>query len=133
MKTANLALLCLFLLSPVIGVQAEVYETTDEEGNTVFTDVPPTDDSRPLELESPNIADSVEVRPPEPAAEPPKEQPVQARENPESPPVYVDGDDDLREELYEERGRRELNERLPGAERPAARPAPRPAPHPGRR
>jgi hypothetical protein len=47
------------------GALAEIYETTDSEGNKVFTDTPPSSDAKVVDLPEANIADSVE-----PAAQP---------------------------------------------------------------
>lgn len=135
MKRTTLGLLCLLLPLSAVMAQAQVYETTDEDGNASFSDVPQTDDSKPIELESSNIADSVEVRPPEPDEAPTAEKPAQPRRAEETPPGYVDGNDDLLEDDYEERRRRKLKEHVSGRERPVTRPAPvhRPAPHAGPR
>jgi hypothetical protein len=47
------------------GALAEIYETTDSEGNKVFTDTPPSSDAKVVDLPEANIAESVE-----PAAQP---------------------------------------------------------------
>ena len=140
MKISHLALF-LVLLPPLTGeAQQQVYQTTDEQGNTVFADSPPTEDAKPVQLGSPNIADSVEVRPREPTAAP------RANPAPVEPPrdtsVYVGGNGDLREDTYEAHRKRELRDRAtdregPAEKRPAAKPTPRPLPAtrpaPGRR
>ena len=130
MKTSYLVLsLSLFL--PLVGeAQEQVYKTTDAQGNTVFTDSPPTEEAERVELGSPNIADSVEVRPYETAA-PPRENPSTAvAESPQAAPVYIGGDDDLRGDVSEERRKRELHDRATDGEKPAHLPANRPAPRP---
>jgi hypothetical protein len=130
MKAITLTLGSLLLLSPVLVVQGQVYETTDEEGNTVFTDVPPGEEAKPLNVDPTNIADSVKVRPPDPE-EPPQERPAPVNTQQPESTVIIGGDDDIREEVHEERRRRELRERLPGPDGAADRPVtgqPRPAP-----
>lgn len=130
MKRLTQYLSTLLLMAAVFGAVAQVYETTDEEGNTVFTDVPPSEGAKPLNVDSTNIADSVEVRPPAPE-EPPRERPAPASAPEPDSTVIIGDNDDLREDLYEERRRRELRERLPGPDGPVDRPAtgqPRPAP-----
>ena len=69
MKIYLCALSLTLLLTPAVIAQ-QVYETTDEQGNTEFTDSPPTEEAKPVDLETPNIADSVEVRPHESAPAP---------------------------------------------------------------
>lgn len=44
-------LLAVALLATGPAVAAEIYRTTDEDGNVVFTDDPPSDDAEPVELE----------------------------------------------------------------------------------
>jgi hypothetical protein len=118
-----------------LGVEAQqqIYETTDEQGNRVFTDAPPTEEAKPVELGTSNIADSVEVRPHEPTPVP-RKNPAPAGELSQETPVSIGGDDDLREDYYEARRKRELGEHvtdgkntpehLPAAKpRPAVRPA----------
>jgi hypothetical protein len=74
------------LLFPVMlglscTLQAQVYKSTDADGNVIFSDTP-TADSEEVEIPEPNLADPVEVPeyvpPPEPppkAAEPQKREP----------------------------------------------------------
>ena len=136
MKISYLALPLSLILPLVVHAQEQVYKTTDAQGNTEFTDSPPTEGAQPVELGSPNIADSVEVRPQESAAAPGKNPLPAAAEAPQGTPVYIGGDDDPRKEVYEERRKRELRERatdgantpehLPAA-KPHSRPVARPA------
>jgi len=130
MKTSYLALsLSLFL--PLVGeAQGQIYKTTDAQGNTVFTDSPPTEEAERVELGSPNIADSVEVRTHETAAAPRENPSPAAAESPQETPVYIGGDDDLSEDVSEERRKRELRDRATDGEKPAHLPANRPAPRP---
>jgi hypothetical protein len=68
-------LLLLGLLLPW-AVSAQIYRTTDEQGNVVFTDKPPatSTSSEPVELPPTNTTPATEVRPrPKPAA--PAEEP----------------------------------------------------------
>jgi hypothetical protein len=51
------------------GAWGQIYKTTDEEGNTVFTDIPPSEKSEVVDLPAANIADSVEPAP-RPAPQP---------------------------------------------------------------
>ena len=139
MKISYLAL-SLSLLLPLVGeAQDQVYKTTDAEGNTEFTDSPPTEDAQTVELGSPNISDSVEVQPHETAAAPRKNS-APAGEPLENPVVYIGGNDDVRDDVYEERRKRELRDRATDGVNtpehlPAHKPAARPAVHPshGRR
>jgi hypothetical protein len=136
MKISYLAL-SLSLVLPLVGeAQEQVYKTTDAQGNTEFTDFPPTEEAQRVELGSTNIADSVEARPHETAAAPRENPGPAAAKSPQETPVYIGDDDDLNEDVYEERRKRELRDRatdgvntpahLP-ANKPAARPAVRPA------
>ena len=118
MKISHLVLFIPLLLPLTVEAQEQIYKTTDKQGNTVFTDVPPTDKANPVQLESPNIADSVEVRPHEPTLAP-RENPVSAAEPPQDTPVYVGGDDDPREDVYENQRKRELREHANGGKNTA--------------
>jgi len=61
MKHVMLQVACTLLLAGT-SAWAEVYETTDSDGNKVFTDTP-TGASKIVELQKPNIADGVETSP----------------------------------------------------------------------
>lgn len=111
-------------LGSTMTAQAQVYETTDAQGNTVFTDVPPTEDAKIVDVDTTNIADSVEVRPPEPKA-PPAETPSR-NIAPPTEVTTIDEDDDLRDDLYENRRREEVRDRLPNTDRPVVKPRPHP-------
>jgi hypothetical protein len=133
MKLPLLALFA-FLLLPLTGeAQQQIYKTTDEKGNTVFTDSPPTEEAKPVQLGSPNIADSVEVRPHQltPTAQ---VRPSVTEESPQDMPMSIGGNDDPRDDVYEAHRKRELRERATDGEhtpehlpatkpRPAVRPA----------
>ena len=128
MKTSYLALSLSLLLSVVGEAQEHVYKTTDAQGNTEFTDSPPTEEAQPVELGSPNIADSVEVRPHETAAAPRENPGPAAAESPQETPVYIGADDDLRKDVSEERRKRELRDRATDGNTPAHLPATKPRP-----
>jgi hypothetical protein len=76
------------LLFPVIlglscTLQAQVYKSTDADGNVIFSDSP-TADSEEVEISEPNLADPVDVPeyvpPPEPQPQPKAAEPIN-REN----------------------------------------------------
>ncbi|MFT4613528.1 MAG: hypothetical protein ACI9NT_000668 [Bacteroidia bacterium] len=134
MKLSLLALYVL-LLTPLTGAaQQQIYKTTDEQGNTVFTNLPPTDEATPVPLQSPNIADSVKVRPHQPTAfAPARANPSPAEERAEDEPVYIGVDDNRRKDVIDPRKRRELRDRVTDGEHtpehsPTTRPAARPLP-----
>ena len=80
-KLTGPTLLIVLLSGPTWG---EIYKTTDEEGNTVFTDVPPTEQSELVDLPDANIADSVEPAPrSEAEASPPSQKSVGASPQPD--------------------------------------------------
>jgi hypothetical protein len=63
-----------FLIFPVLlgaglVAKAQVYQSTDEEGNVSFSDQP-TPESKEVVVPEPNVGDSVEVPPPAPEPEP---------------------------------------------------------------
>jgi hypothetical protein len=133
MKIFYFALSISLFLPLGVEAQQQIYETTDEQGNRVFTDAPPTEEAKPVELGTSNIADSVEVRPPEPTPVP-RKNPAPDGELHQDTPAYIGGDDDLREDVYEAHRKNELRDRatdgnntpehLPTAKpRPAVRPA----------
>ena len=120
MKLSYLALVVILVASLESVAQQKVYKTTDAEGNSVFTDVPPKEGAEIVPLQSPNIAESVEVRPlPEPAAE---SRPAAKPQPQGEPTTYHGGNDDLREDLYEERRKRELHDRAREADGPPEQP-----------
>jgi len=57
------------LLSISLMAQAQVYQSTDEEGNVSFSDQP-TPDSKQIVVPETNVGDSVDVPPPAPKPEP---------------------------------------------------------------
>jgi len=57
------------LLSISFMAQAQVYQSTDEEGNVSFSDQP-TPDSEQIVVPATNVGDSVDVPPPAPKPEP---------------------------------------------------------------
>jgi len=118
------------------GALAQVYQSRDAEGNVVFSDTP-TADSKEIDIQNTNTADSVDVPPPTPRDEtPPKRAPTEAA--PEEGPTYIGGNDNVREDVYSKRRQEELRDRVDGPvakpEQPVAKPpAAKPRPSPGRR
>ena len=82
------ALLCISLTA-----QAQVYESTGEDGSVTYSDQP-TPDSQEIVVPETNVGDSVEVPPPAPEPEPEPE--VVVEEIPEAPQgeLYVKDNDD---------------------------------------
>lgn len=65
--------------------QAQVYRSTDAEGNVTFSDQP-TPESEAVDVPTPNLGDSIEIPPPAPVVEPKPEVVV------EEPPTAVEGE-----------------------------------------
>lgn len=152
MRTKLIARTLLILLLSSAAF-AEIYETTDEQGNTVFTDTP-SREAEVVDLPEANIADSVEPAP-RPAAEAapprsPSSTKQQATDNDageeDEDNVYIIGDN--YDERLEEKAARERRQEVLEGERPHevldadpprdireadrvdhARPAPHRAPH----
>ena len=85
-------LLCPLLLCLSCSAFAQVYQSTDDEGNVTFSDTP-TEGSKAVEVEETNVADPVEVpanTSPAPAPEP---RVIKTERAPEAP-VVRDYDDD---------------------------------------
>jgi len=138
---------CLAYLLLVTGpVIAEIYETKDAQGNTVFTDQPTADAER-VELKESNVADSVEPRP-YVAPEKPHRQPHTTQPAPDTTGTEMRDDaarDEEREEWLEqeiaedgygrgvERGVERAAERREGDGPVHARPLPARHPHTGLR
>jgi hypothetical protein len=59
----------LLSISLMAQAQAQVYQSTDEEGNVSFSDQP-TPDSKEIVVPETNVGDSVDVPPPAPEPEP---------------------------------------------------------------
>ena len=67
LKTLSTCLLALALNS---AAWAEIYETTDAQGNPVFTDSPPSPNAEVIDLQQTNIIDAPAPEPePEPRGE----------------------------------------------------------------
>lgn len=66
---ASSVLLFSALLSISITAQAQVYQSTGEDGSVTFSDQP-TPDSKEVIVPETNVGDSVEVPPPAPEPEP---------------------------------------------------------------
>lgn len=77
----------LFALGFSLVAAAQVYQSTDEQGNPEFSDTP-TPGSEVVEVPEPNVGDAVEVPPP-----PPPPEPVERPEIvPDREPTDVDGE-----------------------------------------
>jgi hypothetical protein len=88
----NLRTLLLLLLMGLNGnAFAQVYQSTDSEGNTSFSDTPSAG-SNEIEVPETNVGDSVKV--PEPSAEPEPAPKPEVVEQPAPPPEAVEGDYD---------------------------------------
>ena len=85
----------LLLLSALVvaapGFATEVYQSTDEKGNPVFSDVP-TEGSEAIQIQQPNVGDSVEVPPPSPEPDPAPE--PKAEPQPEPQVIVIEDKDD---------------------------------------
>jgi hypothetical protein len=69
-KTYFLTLTVLFLALAAMPLTAEVYKVIDEDGNVTFTDRPPGDGSKPMELQPISVVEApVYELKPKPAAE----------------------------------------------------------------
>lgn len=86
-------LLSTLLLCQSYTAFAQVYQSTDEEGNVTFSDTPSAD-SKAVEVEPTNVADPVEV--PANTAPPPEPEPrvIKTERAPEAPVVRDYDDDD---------------------------------------
>jgi hypothetical protein len=105
MKTLETISTCLLALALHNTAWAEIYEIKDAEGNTEFTDAPPEDNAKEIDLQQTNIVDappSVPQSAPqlEGGAVEPAATPTHA-----SQPVVVEGGND--NEVYEEYLRKE--------------------------
>ena len=82
-------LFLLFILSSSFTAFAQVYESTDAEGNKSFSDTP-SSGSQEIVIPETNTGDAVKVPEPKPEPEPaPKPEVV---EQPATPPEAVEGD-----------------------------------------
>ena len=79
------AILFSFLLATSNTAFAQVYQSTDADGNTVFGDTP-TPNSQEIQIPETNVGDAVEVPKPEPKPEPEPEVIV------EEEPDYLTGE-----------------------------------------
>jgi hypothetical protein len=55
LRTIGILALLMTMLVAASDVQARIYKTVDEDGNVVFTDVPPKDHSKAIEIEAGNF------------------------------------------------------------------------------
>ena len=81
-------------------LQAQVYKSTDADGNVIFSDTP-TADSEEVEIPEPNLSDPVEV----PEYVPPPEPPPKAAQ-----PINRDNELELVGESYEYNRKRDRHE-----------------------
>ena len=81
------------LLSISLMAQAQVYQSTDEEGNVSFSDQP-TPESKQIVVPETNVGDSVDVPPPAPEPAPAPE--IVTDDIPAAPQgeIYIEEDDD---------------------------------------
>ncbi len=61
-KTVFLILMASYLVSAATVVSAEVYKTVDENGNVVFTDRPPEDGTKPIDLPPLSVIETPEYQ-----------------------------------------------------------------------
>ncbi len=90
-----------FLLATSNTAFAQVYQSTDAEGNTVFSDTP-TPDSQEIQIPEINVGDAVEVPKPEPKPESEPEVIVIVEEEPD----YLTGEISVKERDNNKRRRR---------------------------
>jgi hypothetical protein len=104
MKFPITSLACGLALVLSAAVQAEIYESTDSQGNPVFTDTP-TPGAEKVDLPQGNIADSVDMPPPASKAVASPSQPPSA-EDPDNVVVIHDSRSERPEDELSE-GRRD--------------------------
>ena len=111
-----LSLLACLALLLTNGAWAEIYETTDSEGNKVFTDTP-TEQAEVVDLPEANIADSVKpTSRMEVESAPARNQPQATTQQPKDDGVYIIGD--TRNERLEEEIARERRKEVLEGEKP---------------
>lgn len=91
---------CLLALALHSAAWAEIYETTDAQGNPAFTDSPPNPNAEVVDLPQTNISDAPTPQPQEEAA-PPAAVEEEAPEQ-ENRTVIVHDSNDNQDELYDE-------------------------------
>ncbi len=150
MKVSQTILACAMTLAFSQAALAEIYESKDAEGNTVFTDTPATEEAKPVELAPTNIAEPPEEMP-KPAEAPAAAPAPQAPAPAEGGDVVIIGGNDELDERVERRIIEQRRDEIPTAEPlhgaggtenmsathrsvpdPAARPAPQHKSHGGR-
>ncbi len=72
MRIVRTALLIL-LLGALPAAAQDIYKSVDEDGNVIYTDQPPTPQSKPMDLPPLTVADPFEVPPPLVAGDQPEE------------------------------------------------------------
>jgi hypothetical protein len=94
---------CLVALALHSTAWAQVYETTDAEGNPEFTDAPPTENAEVIDLQQTNVADAPQSEPQD-EAQPDTVETEQAPQQ-ENTTVNVnvnDGNDDYDDGAYDD-------------------------------
>ena len=109
----------LLIAVTTVSAWAEIYETTDEQGNKVFTDAP-SGEAQVVDLPEANIADSVEPAPrPTPEKTPSASHPggqSGGQQNVDDDGVYIIGD--ANNDRIEEKVARERRQEVLEGERP---------------
>ena len=81
------------LLGLAFPLSAQVYQSTDEDGNVSFSDQP-SSGSKAVDIPETNVGDSVDVPPPAPEPEAPPEPEVVEQKAPEGELVGIEKHDD---------------------------------------
>lgn len=120
----HLTIMVWLLVTPLLtAAQSTIYQSTDAQGNPVFSGVP-TADSEEVKLQPTNTADAVEVPPPAP--ETPEPQPLQETVQQETETtVIVSGSNDDWDGIYDDTARERLRDRAEaGGDSPQVNPLP---------
>jgi len=106
---------CLLALALHNAAWAEIYETKDAEGNTVFTDSPPSSNAVEIDLQQTNIADAPPPGQPQQPAQPQQSAPEQAPMQEGNTVIIHDNPEDQLEDGYwrRERGLEAANPETP--------------------
>jgi hypothetical protein len=102
MKFPITSLACGLALVLSAAVQAQIYESTDSQGNPVFTDTP-TSGAEKVDVPQENIGDSVDIPPPAPNAAARPSQPHSAEEPDKAVVIHDSRNEQLEDELAEGR------------------------------
>ncbi|MEZ5570845.1 MAG: DUF4124 domain-containing protein [Halioglobus sp.] len=108
---------CLVTLALHNAAWAEIYETTDAQGNPEFTDSPPTENAEVIDLQQTNVVDAPQMQQQqqEQQSEPQMDAPEQAAVQENNTVIVNDGyNEDLEEGyLLHERRMEEANPEMP--------------------